>query len=178
MTGEGAAGLATGLAIGEMRRAEEEAKGRRKANMGQDQIVIETKLSIEKAGKAIAAIYTNWMYRDEEIVYSGNRGYSFGIAVAVSIIVFFLLSAWCIVSYGHDDIRYTLTAFESAGIVTAAGIVCGFLGFFKDDYETVEYIRLSEIKRGGTRILIKVYDDDGRRNIDEDSILKIQEVLS
>jgi len=191
MTGEGigtgmAAGLATGLAIAAIEREEAEGKARRKSHMGADQIVLETRKGIDTIGEKIAEMYTNWYYNKErEQIYRHERkmfgflGAALGTSVIALclIIYFFIVEVAICTDWRNDSCNaawYPFDFFSGAMLCIGIGILVGFVLHPVD--MPIEYIRLSESQKG-TRILLKVYDDKGRRNLDEDTISDIKEML-
>lgn len=190
MTGEGAgmaAGLATGLAIAAIEREEAEGKARRKSHMGADQVMLETRKGINTIGKEIASAYDNWYYNtDEEQIY--QRKWSvfrfMGALLGASVVALFLVIYFVVVIVGictdwrgEEACRaawFPFDLFSASGLCIGLGIITGFVLHPVDT--PVEYIRLSESDRG-TRILLKIYDSDGRRNLDEDTIADITEMM-
>jgi len=191
MTGEGigtgvAAGLATGLAIAAIEKEEAEGKARRKSHMGTDQVMLESRKCIDPIGEKIAEIYSNWYYNKEDgQIYRRERkmfgffGAGLGAsAIAICLIAYAIIVEVAICTDWRNDscnaAWFPLDFFPSALLCIGIGILVGFVLHPED--VPIDYIRLSESQKG-TRILLKVYDDKGRRNLDEDTISDIKEML-
>lgn len=181
MTGEGAAGLGAGIAIGLALEAEAEDTARRKSHIGEDQTLIKTNKSIGVVGKYIANMWADTYYNlEEERIYQKASGWidwftAFVTAAIVSCAMplYYIVAQWkiCEFDYRCIDMWYPLDFFTSVALCIAISISIGIIYRQKD--RPVESIRLTDTKPG-TKILIKVYDDNGRRNIDEDNLDSIR----
>lgn len=173
-----ATGLATGLAIGQMQVSEAEAEARRKSHIGTDQIVIEVKEHLAPAGAKIAKLHSDWYFRNGDIYRKGERPpyyFDFWAAFGGSFALVVALMIWSIITFPD----YPFSVVDNILVVSAAFVLFGFFGGViprKDD--TVDYIRLSTTPGGATRIWINIYDSSGMRNIDDDKILEIREMLT
>lgn len=181
------AGAAIGVAMAAAERERAENERRRKSRMGNDQVLFETKKGIDEIGNEIADIYRNWYYKSEEgSIYRTSRGiFGWGSFVgglvsmiAIEIFYFIFLVSMVCTDYRDRDLCigtwYPIDAIFSAWLAIGVGILVGFV-LHPVDTE-VSYIRLTETKHG-TRVLIKIYSSDGYRNIDDDELIKIEEMM-
>jgi hypothetical protein len=177
MVGEGAAGMGAGLAIGLALKEEAENTSRRKSRIGEDQALIKTGKSVGVVGKYIADLWSDTYYNsDEEEIYQKGSGWFDGFAAFVTATIvgcamplYFIVAEWKICDFRDycTAAWYPLDFFSSVALCITISVIVGIIYRPKD--RPVEYIRLTDTKPGA-KILIKVYDGDGRRNIDEDRL--------
>lgn len=185
-----ASSIATGLAIAEIQREEDEAKQRRIAYEGKDQVVFETPKDMDKIGEEIADIWSGTYYNSNEgSIYSKAKGkFGFGAAIGFAVLAWIILAiVWFCGAYYLDNYGgasyweanewFPIDLPMSIIVSIIVGIVFGFLNHPVD--EEIRYIKFSSIDKGKnkTRILIKKYDYRGYRNIDEDDIMSIKEMM-
>jgi len=167
------AGIATGIAVGMAIEEEiQESKQRRFSHMGRDQMVIETTDPIEVATEKIAGLYKEWYVKNAEVYEKKDSNYSPEAAIVFGFIAILAVTVW----YAIDHWHYPLSAWDTVGLLCGITFISGFLGIFLGD-NPIEYIRFSSTDKDLTRILIKIYDSDGRRNLDDDDLLKIKDML-
>lgn len=171
------AGLATGLAIGAAMREEEAAKGRRLSHQGHDQLLLRVRGSVEATGKAIATLYSHWFWDNEnEILKQHNeREFCYVGAIIAGVIwaVVLLFVMMIFFPYGGGMPWNPLTG---TIWVFAVAVAVGLITVIHPGDDEIDYITIREYGNGCT-VLLKRYDDDGRRNLDEDEILHIIDAL-
>jgi hypothetical protein len=184
-----ASSIATSVAIAEMQREEEEAKGRRIENEGKDQIVLETTKNIDRIGEEIASEWVDYYYNsEEEAIYSKTKSmFGFGTAIGVSLFSWAILGLIWFVGmvtltslgeYSSDAAEWFPINFPISIVISIIiGIIAGFI--FHPNDEQIEWIRMTKLEKGKmkTRVLIKRYDNRGYRYIDEDELIRIKEQM-
>lgn len=173
------AAMVGALAAGTAAREAEEAKERRLSQIGKDQVLIQTKMSVDSVGNTIFKRWDNWCYKDGKIFEKRSKeSYYvnlFVIVFALTGLVLFVF--WLIVIHTLGWLDYLPLDMVSGLIVSAIVGLMAVL-FSKPTEEEInkeiDYIRISNLKNK-TTVLIKVYTSDGYRNIDDDEILKISE---
>ena len=161
------AGYASGMATGQALEEEEErGRQRRMSQMGQDQILIKSKADKGRVLEAIASTYNNWFASKGKIYQKGERKISWSIVAIVSGTTFVIagLLWWALLKLAYFDWWVLLIGSIAVGIF-ASYRLSGLS-------EEINYIRVSTIGNE-TAVLIKKYDNDGYRNIDEDELESI-----
>lgn len=156
---------------------EEEDEQRRKSHMGNDQLLIETTLSVDTVGEKVASVFKNWYYKDYNICRKRNSKFDFGMAflcLFLSMIIFatMFILLWVFNIFSTD---INTSIFISIAVSIIIAIICGIESAKTDD--VVDWINISQSKNGNARILIKIYTSDGYRNINEDDLQDIKDVL-
>jgi len=171
-----AAGYSVGLATGLVMADQERSRGRRLRVKGRDQLLLKVKGSVDKVGKAIAKTFSNWYYKDGSIYRKRDYPFdflaSFVFFSVTAIILTFAWILWCPDTF--LECTYPINLRSGTLISAIFGLIGGFLFGYRD--EEVDFIRLSKLKKD-TLVLIKIYDNDGFRNLDDDEITLILENL-
>jgi hypothetical protein len=176
--GNSAAGLAVGMATGMIIGEEtEKSKGRRMANRGQDQIFLKIKYSMENVGKEIASVYDNWKFKDGNIYITSNPFDVFAFIISFIVIGFLVWLVFLMLGPSLFGCQYYFNCdipieywFYGIAITSA---LSGFITYLlcRGDDE-LDYIKLG-MSGEYTTVLIKKFDSDGYRNLDDDDIDKI-----
>jgi hypothetical protein len=156
---------------------------RRKEQMGNDQVVYETIKSKSDIGTQIAALFDNYYYNEQigSIWWKSSSKFHWVFAfvtwlICMGIALLYIQSMLC----GGEllsrcDPTYSME-YIALVISTIIGIIVGI--FAPRDENEIDYIRLSDINSGKkTRVLIKIYNDSGRRNIDDDKLMEIRDLI-
>ena len=169
--------VATAAASAAVAHEEEAARGRRISHAGHDQLLLKVRGSVEATGKAISTLYDNWFWdsEDETLMKHNGREFSFigACITGLIMVVVMMFSMIVFFPYGEGIPWNPLTGVML--ILAVSGAVGSITVFFPTDDE-IDYINIREHGNGCT-VLLKRYDGDGRRNLDEDEILHIIDAL-
>lgn len=175
MSNTGADG--TGLAIGMNMMEAEKTKQRRLSNMGKDQVLIETKMSGDAVGNAISKLWDNWYYKEGKIYQKrGEIPFNGGVFLRISFLTGIGLLLFWVIFVEITEWIESIPLDRGSGFIVSVivGLLFGIIIGFTDD--EIDYIRITTLKNT-TAVLIKIYDSDGYRNIDDDDILQISEQI-
>jgi len=169
-------GFVTGYLVGsDTGESRERARQRRMKVMGKDQILLKVKKSIDEAGEAIASTFSNWYYKDGRIYQKREYPFDFsGFIIAAFLVGLGLFIAWFVWCWDEIECNFPFSLRSGFLVTLFIGLCVGFRFGFED--EEVDYIRLTESNKH-TLVLIKIYDEDGCRNIDDDQIQLILDNL-
>lgn len=172
MTGEGlAGGIAGGLAVGLMMQENAKSTARRKCHLGEDQVLIKSKRKANSLLRDIAGMYENWFGEENKLMRKKNKFNIGGFFGFFGGMLFLWFSVYIIsMMIGGYDYEF----FTNWTIVIFSTILISFLGgFLTGGDEEVDYIEIEDL--GKERLIqLKVYNEDGYRNLDNKDILKIQ----
>ena len=170
-----AIGMGTGLAIGAMLAESEKEKGMRQSHIGKDQVLIRIKAKKEEVLNTLAKTFDNWYIsgRDGGLYRKSNTLFEWTTAI-VGFILTGLVSGiaeviWWSFQPGawswNSSNPYNPWVFGAI----VGGIVFVILGFSGARDTRIDYIR---VKGDGdyTTTLLKIYDSEGYRNLDEDDL--------
>ena len=172
MTDSYGGGMAGGLAVGYLigsssKRDEERARQRRLNNKGHDQILLKLNsadVSELTAKKAVAGLFPNeWYVRDGRL---REKGYGWAAAVITFLVFGFALML------ANAFLLHFISWEIGIVIVLAVSI---FLGY-RDRDEDLSYVSVGTSGQY-TTVLIKKYDGDGNRNLDDDDLDRLHAIL-
>jgi hypothetical protein len=128
------------------------------------------------AGQTVATIHANWYWDNEEeaVMCRNPRKFNWGAAFLTGLSVGLGLLVLMVIYYNGNNVPYDPVSGSLIAFVMAAFV--GAVFWFFPGIDEVDYIKIREHK-GGATILLKKYDDDGRRNLDEDEIMHIIEAF-
>jgi hypothetical protein len=183
MNGNIGSGIGTGVAMGIsagylIGSSTERSKGRRISEEGKDQVLLLIKAPVEKVGEAIATLLDNWEYQKGKLI--GHYPLNFGVTGAA--IIGAVAGTVIFISLIFLDNHYNGlgTGFPGgligAAIATIAIGIAGEIILDRPHSAEISYIKIGSSKEY-TTVLIKKYDGNGDRNLDEDDLLRLVEVL-
>ena len=179
----GTVGVVAGMVAMQAAQEEEEAKHRRKSHMGHDQILIKSKLPVDKMGECIAGTFNNWRWEDGDIMrdprnkkspskltthFAAYAAIIYGIVIAVQNGIRYYTSTQY---YNPWSLDLMPNGISIICLIVMLGIL-SWSNVTDNASRTLDYIRISKIP-GGSKVLLKIYDDDGERNLDEDELDEI-----
>ena len=151
-------------------RLAEQARKRRMENKGHDQVFIKFRDSKKKVGDKVAKLRSNWVFNGEKIIRNKEGlGMDWGVFLGVGLLAALILSMGWVVYISlcnfvcDSPIGLVHGFFIVSGIATIFGVVAG-----SENY-AIDWIRISR-ERDITSLLVKIYNSEGHRNIDEDEL--------
>jgi len=183
MNGNIGSGIGAGVAIGIgagylIGSSAERSKSRKISEEGKDQILLLVKAPVDKVGDAVATLFNNWEYQKGKLIGQYPLNFSITGAAIVgsiaSVVIFIILISL--------DTHYQgLGTGFPGGLVGAIAltIAIGIAGEIILDHphsEEINYMKIRTLKEY-TTVLIKRYDEGGNRNIDEDDLSRLVEIL-
>jgi len=176
-----AAGAAAAMAAANAARIDaEEDEKRRKSHMGYDQILIKTRAGFERIGPAIAELFKDKYYYDaeDETIYQRNKN-KFGIGrAALTFTCLFIGMILVDALLFHNATYENIMPLIYYGIVSlVTGFCVGLTARFDRDTEW-DIVEFRKSRKGANLILIRRYDGDGCRNLNEAVIHDIIEIVT
>ena len=172
----GATMAATSMMIA---REEEDNKKRRFRNIHgetKDQIFLKFSEPKERVLKRLNDYYGTDDENDGALIYKNNNKFNakaFFISFAVAFFV--ILGIQWIIAEASWDYNTTVNFFNVIDLI--GGLVVGiFFALILNRDTEIDYIKVGT-RKGQTTVLIKKYDSEGYRNIDEDDLDELLETL-
>lgn len=151
-------------------KREAETREKKERNKGKDELLIYSKLSAEEAGKELAeSLEPDHEFNKETGMLQTKENHWDFVGVLPMIFI---------TSIGLILIMVDLINWLQFFGGTLSGILLGIgLGYWMAGPETYDAIKITPFKEG-SRILLTIYDSDGNRELHEDEIDDIIEIVN
>jgi len=150
-------------------REEAEAEERRNRNKGHDQIYFESDYSGDRTGREIAKVF-KWKWENNTLWKPKPRFNWSAFFISLFVMAFVLAFIGIFLEMSSDRYCYDIfCGFSHAWIMLFAIPLALFMALLLGGDSSIDYITINEYEKK-TYVLIKVYDSDGYRNVDDDKI--------